>query len=219
LRCLRLPGIMPAMNELASVDAKARVATAITAIEKKTSAEVVVSMRPASGSYLHADLLAGAVSALAYLCVFLYHPEPFDFTYFPIEQALCFVLAAVACSRLAPLRRLLTGRKTRERNVELAAKAMFVDRGITKTRSRTGVLVYLSVFERDVAVVLDVGLDAARLGEPYARAARELRAEGARRNGSIDDFVKALDAVGAALAEAYPIEDDDVDELPNEVAA
>ena len=207
------------MNELASGDAKARVAAAITAIEKKTSAEVVVSMRPASGSYLHADLLAGAVSSLAYLCVFLYHPEPFDFTYFPFEQALCFVLFALACSRLAPLRRVLAGRRARERNVELAAKVMFVDRGITKTRGRTGVLVYLSVFERDVSVVLDVGLDVARLGEPYTRALEELRAAGARRSGSIDDFVKALDAVGAALAAAYPIEDDDVDELSNEVAA
>jgi len=207
------------MNELASVDAKTRVAAAITAIEKKTSAEIVVSMRPESGSYLHADLTAGAVAALAYLCVFLYHPEPFDFTYFPIEQAVCFVLVALACSRLPPLRRLLSGRKARERNVELAAKAMFVERGITKTRSRTGVLVYLSAFEREVVVVLDVGLDPVRLGDPYRRAILELREVGARRSGSVDDFVKALGAVGAALAETYPIEADDTDELPNEVAA
>jgi len=207
------------MNELASVDAKTRVAAAITATEKKTSAEIVVSMRPESGSYLHADLTAGAVAALAYLCVFLYHPEPFDFTYFPIEQAVCFVLVALACSRLPPLRRLLSGRKARERNVELAAKAMFVERGITKTRSRTGVLVYLSAFEREVVVVLDVGLDPVRLGDPYRRAILELREVGARRSGSVDDFVKALGAVGAALAETYPIEADDTDELPNEVAA
>lgn len=207
------------MNELASVEAKARVAAAITAIEKKTSAEIVVSMRPQSGSYLHADLVAGAVSALAYLCVFLYHPEPFDFTWFPVEQAVCFVLVALASSRLPPLRRVLSGRRSRERNVELAAKEMFLDRGITKTRSRTGVLVYLSVLEREVVVVLDVGLDPVRLGDPYRRAVLELREVGACRSGSVDDFVKALDAVGAALAEVYPVLADDTDELSNEVAA
>jgi uncharacterized membrane protein len=31
--------------------------------------------------------------------------------------------------------------------------------------------------------------------------------------------VKALEAMGATLAEVYPVEDDDTDELPNEVAA
>lgn len=208
---------MRAMNELATVLAKQQVAAAITSIEKTTSAELVVMMRPDSGTYRHADLVAGAVAALGYLCLFLYHPEPFDFTFFPLEQAACFVLVALACSRLPLLRRVLSGTKIQAANVQLAAKAMFVDRGISKTRGRTGVLVYLSLFERDVALVLDVGLDAARLGEPYRRAAEKLRA--AARHEGRDVFVKALTELGESLAEVYPIQDDDLDELPNEVAA
>jgi putative membrane protein len=136
------------MNDLASVEAKQRVAAAVTAIEKKTSAEIVVMMRPESGTYRQADLLAGAIAAFAYLCVFLYAPEPFDFTYFPLEQAACFAIAAFACSRLPGLRRVLAGKKALARQALVAAKATFVDRGISKTRSRTGVLVYLSRFER-----------------------------------------------------------------------
>jgi putative membrane protein len=205
------------MNELATVLAKQQVAAAITSIEKKTSAELVVMMRPDSGTYRHADLVAGAVAALGYLCLFLYHPEEFDFTFFPLEQAACFVLVALACSRLPWSRRVLSGAKTRAANVQLAAKAMFVDRGISKTRARTGVLVYLSLFEREVAVVLDVGLDAARLGEPYRLAIEKLRT--AARHEGRDAFVKALEELGECLAAVYPIQDDDVDELPNEVAA
>jgi putative membrane protein len=205
------------MSELTTLEAKTRVSAAITAIEKKTAAEIVVLMRPESGTYRHADLLAGAVGAFAYLCVFLYHPEPFDFTYFPLEQAACFVLVALACSRLPWLRRLLSGRKTRERNVQTAAKTAFVDRGVSKTRSRTGVLVYVSAFEHDAAIVLDVGLDPTALGEPYSRALVALR--DAARRGHRDDFVKALEDVGARLAEIAPIDADDIDELPNEVAA
>jgi uncharacterized membrane protein len=81
------------------------------------------------------------------------------------------------------------------------------------------VLVYLSAFEREVVVVLDVGLDPARLGDPYRRAVLELRDVGSRPGATVDAFVKALGDLGAALAETYPIEADDVDELPNEVAA
>lgn len=208
---------MRRMKDLASVEAKQRVAAAVTAIEKKTSAEIVVMMRPDSGTYRQADLLAGAIAAFAYLCVFLYAPEPFDFTYFPLEQAACFVIVALACRRLPLLRRLLSGKKALARNAQLAAKAMFVDRGITKTRSRTGVLVYLSLFERETVVVLDVGLDPTRLGEAHVRATEALRAAG--RRGEIDELIRALDQMGARLAEVYPIEADDIDELPNEVAA
>ena len=208
---------MRRMNDLASIEAKQRVAAAVTAIETKTSAEIVVMMRPDSGSYRQADLVAGAIVAFAYLCVFLYAPEPFDFTYFPLEQAACFGIAAFACSRLPALRRLLAGKKVLARNALVAAKATFVDRGISKTRSRSGVLVYLSRFERETVVVLDVGLDPARLGEPLLHARGALQEAG--RRGDLDALAKALEAMGARLAEVYPIEDDDIDELPNEVAA
>ena len=205
------------MSELTTAVAKKRVAEAIAVIEKSTSAEIVVMMRPDSGTYRHADFLAGGIGALLYLCAFLYHPDPFDFTYFPLEQAACFVLVALACSHLPWLRRPLSGRATRERNVTLAAKAMFVDRGITKTRSRTGVLVYLSAFERDAALVLDLGLDPKRLGDSLATAKAALRE--AARLGDADAFMKALQLLGACLAAEYPPEEGDVDELPNEVAA
>lgn len=205
------------MSELTTNLAKERVAKAITTIEKTTAAEIVVMMRPESGTYRHADMLAGAIAALGYLCLFLYHPAEFDFTYFPLEQAGCFVLVALACSHLPWLRRALAGRRARERNVLVAAKAMFVDRGISKTRSRTGVLVYVSAFEKDAAVVVDVGLDAARLGEPYVAGVEALR--GAARRGSLEAFVEALAQIGARLAAEYPIEEGDTDELANEVAA
>jgi uncharacterized membrane protein len=56
-------------------------------VERVTSAEIVVVLRRASGHYRQADLAAGAVAALAGLCVFLYYPEPFDFTFLPLELA------------------------------------------------------------------------------------------------------------------------------------
>ncbi|MDB5215145.1 MAG: hypothetical protein JWO86_3072 [Myxococcaceae bacterium] len=211
------PRIMRRMNDLASSVAKQRVATAVTAIERKTSAEIVVMMRPDSGTYRQADLLAGSIAAFAYLCVFLYAPEEFDFTYFPLEQLASFGIAAFACSRLPALRRFLSGKKALARNAEVAAKAMFIDRGISKTRARTGVLVYLSRFERGTVVVLDVGLDPVVLGEPHAAAVESLRAAG--RRGDLDAFVQSLEQMGARLAEVYPIAADDTDELPNEVAA
>jgi putative membrane protein len=205
------------VSELKREDAQKRVSKAVVEIEKKTSAEIVVVMRRTCGDYLRSDLIVGAIAALALLCVFLYHPAEFDFTYFPIEQLVAFVLGAVLCSQLPPLRRALVPKRKRREWVETAAKATFVDKGVSRTRKRSGVLVFVCGYEHDAVVVLDVGLDPKKLGEPLERVRESLRA--AARAGDLDAFVRGLEALGACLAESYPATEDDVDELSNEVAA
>ncbi len=85
------------MSELRREAARDRTKQAIYAIEAKTCAEIVVVMRRASGHYLYADLIFGAIVALVVLCLFLYHPAEFDFTWFPLEQAAAFAAGAVLC--------------------------------------------------------------------------------------------------------------------------
>jgi putative membrane protein len=203
------------VSELRREGARERTEKAIHAIEAKTSAEIVVVMRRASGHYLYADLLFGAITALLVLCVFLYHPAEFDFTWFPLEQAAAFVLGAVLCAHLPPLRRVFVPAKLRAENVMAAARAAFVEKNVAKTRGRTGLLVYVSAFEHDAFVVADVGLEADKLALADARdAIRE-----AARSGSVDDFVAALEKLGDRLADVHPVSPDDVDELDDEVAA
>lgn len=205
------------MSTLASHEGKARIAKAIGAIEKKSSAEIVAVLRASSGSYRHADLAFGAFVALSILCVFLYHPDEFDFTWLPLEQAGGFVLGALVCSKIPALRRLLSGAMVRKANVLSAARAAFVELGISKTRARSGILVYLSLLERDVVLVRDVGIDEKELGEDLSTCEAALRE--AFREDDLDTFEVALVAAGEALARVHPVTDDDIDELPNEVAA
>jgi putative membrane protein len=205
------------MSTLASPEGKTRIAKAIGAIEKKSSAEIVAVLRASSGSYRHADLAFGAIVALGILSFFLYHPDEFDFTWLPLEQAAGFVLGALVCSKLPPLRRLLSGGLVRKANVLSAARAAFVELGISKTRARSGILLYLSLLERDVVLVRDVGIDEKELATDLTTAETALR--DAFRADNLDDFEKAFLAVGEALARVHPVTDDDIDELPNEVAA
>lgn len=205
------------MKELFAKEAKERIVTAIGAIEKTTSAEVVVAARPIAGDYRGADFVFGAICALVFLSVFLYHPEPFDFTFFPLEQAGAFVVGTIFCAHVPPLRHFFTWAETRKENVDRLAHAMMFERGVTKTRGRTGVLILLAAFERDVVIVLDHGLDKAKLAKDLEAAHAALRA--AAKQGSVDAFVAALETFGKALAKVHPIEADDIDELGNEVAA
>src|SRR5207245_4461231 len=57
---------------------KAALATAVREIESASDAEVVIAVRPHSGSYRDADLLAGSAAALAMLAFLLFSPWEFD---------------------------------------------------------------------------------------------------------------------------------------------
>src|SRR5215204_738102 len=117
------------MKELFAKEAKERITSAIGEMEKTTSAEIVVAARPIAGDYRGADFVFGAICAVSFLCLFLYHPEPFDFTFFPLEQTGAFVVGTIFCAHVPPLRRLLTWAETRKENVDRLAHAMMFERG------------------------------------------------------------------------------------------
>lgn len=196
--------------------AKARVREAVKAIEAASSAEIVVAVRHQSGHYRHADLGAGCLAALTALCVFLYHPEPFEFTFLPLELTGVFAAAAVLTSFAPPIRRLLVTRSSMARSVHVAARAMFVDRGITRTTGRTGVLVYVSILERRVEVVCDIGVDEKTLGQRFVDARRHLE-QSLAGGEEFDGFVRCLEALAGPLAAGLPRAAEDRNELSDEV--
>lgn len=193
-------------------DAKEKATRAITAVEARTSAEIVLAVRPISGHYRDADYLAGAVLALVVLLLLLFLPQPFTVDSMPLDVIAAFAIGAGLCAHAPPLRRLLVGRKRMETNVRTAARAAFVDGGVARTRGRTGILVFVSIFERRVEVLGDLGIDPQALGDAYAAAVREI-------GGSLADkldFAKllvAVDALGPALSGPLPRREDDENEL------
>jgi putative membrane protein len=195
--------------------AKTRVSTAIASIEKQTAAEIVVTVRQRSGHYRDTDYAVGFVVAMVVLLVLLFDPHPFATETMPLDVAFGFVVGALASANVAPLRRFLTRRKRKLESVRTAARAAFYDQGVSATRERTGVLVYVSMFERRVEVVADRGVVSASLDATWSAAVTALEGSIAAR-ADFDAFIIALGALAAPLARALPVRDDDVDELPNE---
>ncbi|UQA56564.1 hypothetical protein [Polyangium aurulentum] len=198
--------------------ARDAVASAVRDLEMKTSAEVVVAVRPVSGHYRHTDYLVGYVLALGALSVFLFHPEPFAYDVFPLEMTAAFAFGALVCANLAPLRRALTARKLLDESVRRAARAAFVDLGVSRTQGRTGLLVYVSTFERRVEIVADCGVDLAALGADF-EASRARLERAVAREVDFERFLEALGALGEALGKALPRAANDVNELSDEVRA
>lgn len=195
---------------------KRAIVAAVREAEKLTAAEIVVTVRRSSGSYRAADYLGGAIAALGVLGVFLYYPEPFEYTYFPLEQAAGFALGAVLTNAIHPLKRALAGERAMEESVKAAAARTFMELRMGRTRARAGVLVYVSALERAVAVVPDVGIDPEALGTAWEDAVKKIE-RAVSRAADPKAFGEAIVGLGEALSKPFPRRSDDENELPDDV--
>jgi putative membrane protein len=144
-----------------SGDAKRALGEAVHAVESACGAELMVAVRKRSGAYTDGILSAAVAGGLAVLAFLLFSPWTFRLEYFLIDPAIVGLLAGVVASRSPALLRLATLRASRRRQVYLAARATFVDKHVDRTSRRTGILLYISLLEREAEVVADLGIDPA----------------------------------------------------------
>jgi uncharacterized membrane protein len=97
------------------------------------------------------------------------------------------------------------------------AREIFASLGMHETRDRNGVLIYVALRDRKLALLGDDGIHA-RLGHAYWDAVRDRMVAAFRDGAGREAIVRAVRDVGAALAEHFPRRPDDVDELPNTVS-
>jgi len=191
---------------------------AVKDVEARSSAEVVIVVRPQSGSYAHVDLALGVVFACATLWFLLFSPwdfEPQEIFAGPLAVG---ALTGLLCARAPALRRLLTRRAARRERVEEAARASFVAKRVSHTRDRSGLLVYVSSLERAVEVVADRGVLERVPAHDWAAATRALDASVGRHLDGVA-LAAGIRALGDVLAPALPHGDDDVNELPDGIEA
>lgn len=188
------------------------IGAAIREIESQTSAEVVVAVRGRSGTYRHADYLFGASLAFIGLLFVLFSPFDFHTYWIPFEMIGLFVAGAFVSSRGDWIRRLLTTRKFRARAARTGAAAMFYEAGIANTSLENGLLIYLSLLERQMEIIADRGILKAVPALKWNQAVFELKSLAA--DPTPEKLTSALRELGALLAEHMP----PVGENPNELA-
>jgi putative membrane protein len=183
--------------------AKQRAKEAVESVEAQTSAEIVVCLRGASDSYRDADYLFGFALSVVALVAMLFGGKPLPLVALPLGVVASFLFGAVLSANLTPIRRLVVLPERKAGAVRLAARGAFVDQGVSRTQGRTGVLVYVSMFERRVEVLPDVGVLAARLGPAWGAAVSALE-RSLSPSPDVERFLAAMKGLGPVLAERLP---------------
>ena len=140
------------MARLLSESDETQIAERIASVERQTAGELVVIVAEQSSNYDRQRAFGAALATfLLALLVYLFVPHV-DELWVLCGQAPMFVgLYALAGS--PSLLRLLVPDAVRELKVSTRAKQLFIDRGVTETRDRSGVLLFLSEAERRLEIV------------------------------------------------------------------
>lgn len=188
------------------------IASAISRAEKTTSGEIVVVVARASSTYRYFALMCVALVALAV-------PLPLiHFTKWPIEYVyllqLAVFLVGVLLVQWDAFRVAIAPRALKHARAHLRAVEQFLVQDLHTTKGRTGVLIYVSWAERYAEVIADDGIYEKVTPQVWDDLIAGLT--GAIRKGTrTGGFVAAIDTCGAILAEHFPPETRDRDELPN----
>lgn len=191
---------------------RALLSEAVRAVEAKSRAELVVAVRSRSDSYNRGSLLFGAVVAWGVLGFELFSPYEFPLDAIFLEPAIIGACAVFLAGTIPGFTRILASPKKRRESVERAARATFQERGVGLTRERTGVLLYVSLLEREAVVVADKGITDLVPPDVWTPLLSRV-VESARRARDAAGLAEAVRFFVEPLAAELPSRADDVDEL------
>jgi uncharacterized membrane protein len=113
-----------------------------------------------------------------------------------------------------PVTRRIVPRAAQAGAVQARSMQVFVEHGVTETRERSGVLLFLSETERRVELLADRGIHERVEAELWQALVDDVVA--AIRGGhAADGIARAVDAIGARLAQHFPPSAHDTNELPD----
>jgi putative membrane protein len=184
---------------------RARVRDAVTKAEAGLAAEILPCVFSQSSPYPETTWAGGAAGA-GLACAALFVSDLVHPLWLPLS-ALILVVPAAAFAGAAlghwcrPVKRFLIGRHRMEESAARRAKEVFFDRGVARTKTRDGVLIFASLLERRVVVLADEGVRGKVKPEAWQPAIEAF--SGAAGDGRVaDGLIAAVEKAAAALRAA-----------------
>lgn len=204
------------MNAAIIVDAGARreIERAIAEVETRTSAEIVCAVATESGRYDRAESVVGLAVAIIFLAIADVSVGARAEAAWSSGQGIMlgvqaaavaagFALGTWLSSALHPLRRVFIPAREIDEEVARAAAHVFGLSSVGMTSGQTGVLVYVSLFERRVVIIADRSSFEV-LGAAGVNALRDGALEKLRRGEVVDAFISTVRNAGERLQSRLP---------------
>jgi len=196
-----------------SAEELAQINEAVAEAERATAGEIVPVVVSRSSDYREITYLGGIIGAVLvyFATVYVIHVDTPSRVL--ITLAAGYILGALL-TFLPPVARLLIGRSFSEEEAWKRAVLEFQIHKVGETAAQTGILICVSLLERTVVVYGDQTI-AAKLTQKDWNEVRNLVVRGLRKGRAAEGLIAGITRCGEILAEHFPIQADDRNELPN----
>ena len=197
-------------------ESKKILVAAVESVENRSAAEVVVAVKPWSGRYWYVDQTLAAVLSFGSLAFMLFSSHVFSLPAILVGTVVVYLVGLGLAWLLRPVRVWFCPGRILDDETKRAAQAWFYAKRLSRTRDRSGILVYVSLLEKrawalpDLGVTKSLGQD--RWNEMAASLQRAIREKGVGPAG-VKALAEAIEAMGPDLEKALPRREDDVNEL------
>lgn len=214
------------MDDLFTDEELSRIRKSIAEAEDRTSGEIVPFIVPSSDSYDVAVWRGAGAGVIAALLVALmifqfYEGWGLGWLHEGWGTALLVLAAGTLGGLLArfipPVKRLLVGTDTLAERVHDRAMEAFLEEEVFDTRERTGILLFISLFEHRIEVVGDSGINRQVDDEDWMHVVERIQ-KGIRNDRLADGLVDAIEMCGQLLErKGVELRSDDPNELSDSV--
>ncbi len=204
-----------------------RIKTAVKEAERKISGEIVPVIVEKSGYYSIANYKGGIIGAsFAFILMILLdryviHDASITLYYDPVfiffVVILGGILGAVIPNFVQPVMRMLVSQRHLDHSTRQRAENAFLEEEVFNTRHRTGIMIFISFFEREVIVMADRGISKVVDQKQWDKIVSDL-VSNIRMGKIIEGLEGAIKRSGEILYEkGFRISDDDVNELRDDL--
>ncbi|MFH0925776.1 MAG: TPM domain-containing protein [bacterium] len=183
-------------------------------VEQVTSGEIMPMIVSASDHYSAADFIGSISLALFLSIIIMLFKGSENMWIFLAIFGVSFIILYEIIKRVPALKRLFISANDMEKAVEETALTSFYRKGLGNTRDHTGILIFISVFEKKVWVLADKGIN--EKVKPSAwKEVIELVTKGIKEGKQGEAICKAIGQCKDILKDSFPVRADDIDELAN----
>jgi putative membrane protein len=203
-------------NVYFTAEEKAKIEEAIRGVENSSMGEVVAMVVDSSDRYPEAAITGGVfLSSVVSLTAAKFFLGS-SLWYFILLQFFLFFPFRFLLEASPFLKAMFIGPRSREERVRQRALEAFYEKGLYKTRGNTGVLFFLSLYERKVWVLADKGIYEKIQQETVESFARAV-SQGIKEGRGSEALCKAIQDAGNLISRHFPLEPGDTNELPDKV--
>lgn len=185
-------------------------------IEDNSLIEIVVIIKPQSGSYRDIPLWAGIWFAFLLYTFFMFSPFSFNVFLIYVFTVLGFLGVYTLFSALPEFFSAFIPKNRKEKMVEIFARALFQKGGIRFTSKQIGTLIYFSLLEKKAFILPDRGAETAIPAQDWEKMKLDFQKVFSEADIA-QAILKTLASYKSIFSSYIPPVEHDVNELPDDL--